>query len=62
MALHGSKLGLNVEQLSKGLEITRNAVRQHLATLEVAGLVAVGDASLWGRPPAAILLPHRARK
>ena len=37
--LRGSKPGLSVEELSKALEITRNAVRQHLATLEVGGLV-----------------------
>jgi predicted ArsR family transcriptional regulator len=50
--LRGSKLGLSVEELSKGLEITRNAVRQHLATLEVAGLVAAGATrpSGGGRP------------
>jgi predicted ArsR family transcriptional regulator len=40
--LRGSKPDLTVEELSKGLEITRNAVRQHLATLEVAGPVAAG--------------------
>ncbi|MDQ3185673.1 MAG: HTH domain-containing protein [Pseudomonadota bacterium] len=40
--LRGNKLGLSVDELSKGLEITRNAVRQHLASLEAAGLVETG--------------------
>jgi len=40
--LRGSKPGLSVDELSKGLEITRNAVRQHLSSLEAAGLVKVG--------------------
>jgi predicted ArsR family transcriptional regulator len=50
--LRGSKPGLSVDELSKGLEITRNAVRQHLATLEVAGLVGTGASrpSGGGRP------------
>ena len=37
-----NKSGLTVDELSKGLEITRNAVRQHLAALESDGLVAQG--------------------
>lgn len=40
--LRGSKPGLSVDELSKGLEITRNAVRQHLAALEGSGLVEGG--------------------
>jgi predicted ArsR family transcriptional regulator len=50
--LRGSKPGLSVDELSKALEITRNAVRQHLATLEVGGLVAAGASrpSGGGRP------------
>ena len=40
--LRGSKPGLSVDELSKGLEITRNAVRQHLSSLEAAGLVGTG--------------------
>jgi predicted ArsR family transcriptional regulator len=37
-----TKAGLTVEELSKGLKITRNAVRQHLAALESDGLIALG--------------------
>lgn len=50
--LRGSKPGLSVEELSKGLEITRNAVRQHLSSLEAAGFVAIGTTrpSGGGRP------------
>lgn len=36
------KSGLTVEELSKGLKITRNAVRQHLAALDSNGLIAPG--------------------
>ncbi|MGB7542012.1 MAG: HTH domain-containing protein [Burkholderiales bacterium] len=36
------KSGLTVEELSKALKITRNAVRQHLAALDSNGLVAAG--------------------
>lgn len=50
--LRANKSGLSVDELSKGLEITRNAVRQHLASLEAAGLVAAGSTcpSGGGRP------------
>ena len=50
--LRGNKSGLSVNELSKGLEITRNAVRQHLSSLEAAGLVATGTTrpSGGGRP------------
>ena len=50
--LRGSRPGLSVDELSKGLEITRNAVRQHLSSLEGAGLVAAGSTrpSGGGRP------------
>jgi predicted ArsR family transcriptional regulator len=43
---------MSVDELSKGLEITRNAVRQHLSSLEGAGLVAAGTTrpSGGGRP------------
>ena len=34
-----NKSGLTVDELSKGLEITRNAVRQHLAALDSDGLI-----------------------
>jgi predicted ArsR family transcriptional regulator len=36
------KSGLTVDELSSELAITRNAVRQHLASLEVDGLVELG--------------------
>jgi predicted ArsR family transcriptional regulator len=50
--LRANKLGLSVDELSKGLEITRNAVRQHLSSLEAAGLVTTGTTrpSGGGRP------------
>ena len=50
--LRGSKPGMSVDELSKGLEITRNAVRQHLSSLEGAGLVKTGTSrpSGGGRP------------
>jgi predicted ArsR family transcriptional regulator len=50
--LRGSRPGMSVDELSKGLEITRNAVRQHLSSLEGAGLVAAGTTrpSGGGRP------------
>jgi predicted ArsR family transcriptional regulator len=50
--LRASKLGLSVDELSKGLEITRNAVRQHLTSLEAGGLVTAGPTrpSGGGRP------------
>ena len=41
--LRGKRPGMSVDELSKGLEITRNAVRQHLASLEGAGLVTAGN-------------------
>lgn len=37
-----NKPGLTVDELSKGLKITRNAVRQHLAALERDGLISPG--------------------
>jgi predicted ArsR family transcriptional regulator len=40
--LRGSRTGMSVDELSKGLEISRNAVRQHLASLEAVGLIAAG--------------------
>lgn len=36
------KSGLTVDEISRGLQITRNAVRQHLAALENDGLVTTG--------------------
>ena len=46
-----NKVGLTVENLSKGLGITDNAVRQHLTALERDGIVAKGEMqSTGGRP------------
>jgi predicted ArsR family transcriptional regulator len=46
-----NKVGLTVENLSKGLGITDNAVRQHLTALERDGMVAKGETqSTGGRP------------
>jgi len=50
LLLH-NKEGLTVEDLSKGLGITDNAVRQHLTALERDGMVARGETqSTGGRP------------
>ena len=46
-----SKGGLTVEELSKDLNITRNAVRQHLAGLVADGLVAGGATRATGGRP-----------
>ena len=45
------KAGLTVEQLSQGLGITANAVRQHLMALERDGLVAKGETKASGGRP-----------
>src|SRR3981081_4338609 len=46
-----NKDGLTVEELSKGLGITDNAVRQHLTALERDGMVVKGETqSTGGRP------------
>jgi predicted ArsR family transcriptional regulator len=46
-----NKFGLTVEDLSKGLRITDNAVRQHLTALERDGMVVKGETqSTGGRP------------
>ena len=62
--LRGNKPGLSVDELSKGLDITRNAVRQHLASLEAAGLVTTGATrpSGGGRPQQLYVLPSLVQK
>jgi predicted ArsR family transcriptional regulator len=46
-----NKDGLTVENLSKGLGITDNAVRQHIVALERDGMVTAGESqSTGGRP------------
>src|SRR5215468_8503555 len=46
-----NKEGLTVEDLSKGLGITDNAVRQHLTALERDGIVARGETQFTGGRP-----------
>jgi predicted ArsR family transcriptional regulator len=46
-----NKAGLTVDELSTGLKITRNAVRQHLAALESDGLIALGSTRPSGGRP-----------
>jgi predicted ArsR family transcriptional regulator len=62
--LRGSKPGLSVDELSRGLEITRNAVRQHLVSLEGAGLVAIGAMrpSGGGRPQQLYILTELGKE
>jgi predicted ArsR family transcriptional regulator len=62
--LRGSKPGLSVDELSKGLEITRNAVRQHLASLEAAGLITLGTTrpSGGGRPQQLYILTELGKE
>lgn len=62
--LRGSKPGLSVDELSRGLEITRNAVRQHLASLEAGGLVTIGTTrpSGGGRPQQLYILTELGKE
>ena len=62
--LRGSKPGLSVDELSRGLEITRNAVRQHLASLEAAGLITLGTTrpSGGGRPQQLYILTELGKE
>jgi predicted ArsR family transcriptional regulator len=58
-----SKTGLTVEELSTGLSITRNAVRQHLAGLVADGLVAGGRTRpSGGRPERLYVLTDSGRE
>jgi predicted ArsR family transcriptional regulator len=57
------KGGLTVDELSKSLAITRNAVRQHLAALGGDGLVAQGSTRpSGGRPQQLYVLTDKARE
>jgi predicted ArsR family transcriptional regulator len=57
------KSGLTVEELSAGLKITRNAVRQHLAALDGNGLVTEGAMRpSGGRPHQLYVLTDKARE
>jgi len=62
--LRGSRPGMSVDELSRGLEITRNAVRQHLSSLEGAGLVAAGTTrpSGGGRPQQLYILTELGKE
>jgi predicted ArsR family transcriptional regulator len=58
--LLGNKAGLTVDDLSAQLQITRNAVRQHLAALERDDLVRRGETKpSGGRPEQLYLLSDR---
>lgn len=58
-----NKSGLTVDELSKRLEITRNAVRQHLASLENDRLVTQGiSRPSGGRPEQLFVLSEAGRE
>lgn len=58
-----NKAGMTVDELSKETSITRNAVRQHLATLENDGLVATGSTRpTRGRPEQLYVLTDAGRE
>lgn len=58
-----TKAGLSVDELSARLQITRNAVRQHLAALERDGLVAAGETRpSGGRPQRLYVLTDKAKE
>jgi predicted ArsR family transcriptional regulator len=57
------KDGLTVDELGAGLEVTRNAVRQHLAALVGEGLVVTGASkATGGRPTQLYVLSERGRE
>jgi predicted ArsR family transcriptional regulator len=58
-----TKPGLTVDELAKGLEVTRNAVRQHLTALEADGLVApAATRPSGGRPHQLFALTDKGRE
>jgi predicted ArsR family transcriptional regulator len=58
-----SKGGLTADELSEGLRITRNAVRQHLAALESDGLTAAGETRpSGGRPQQLYVLTDKGKE
>jgi len=58
-----TKPGLTADELSKGLKITRNAVRQHLAALERDGLIAPGATRpSGGRPQQLYVLTGKGKE
>ena len=57
------KNGLTVDQLGTQLQVTRNAVRQHLATLLNDGLVQTGESKATkGRPTQLYVLSEKGRE
>jgi predicted ArsR family transcriptional regulator len=61
--LLATKAGLTVESLSQQLDISRNAVRQHLASLELEGLVAKGVTHpTGGRPEQSYVLTPKGHE
>ena len=56
------KPGMTVEEISKALKVTRNAVRQHLAALENNGLVAAGGTRPSGGRPEQLYMLSEAGK
>lgn len=57
------KDGLTVDELAKQLEVTRNAIRQHLAALESDGLVTAGATrATLGRPTQLYVLAPKGRE
>ena len=57
------KNGLTVDQLGTQLHVTRNAIRQHLAALDSAGLVASGETqATGGRPTQLYVLSQKGRE
>ena len=58
-----NKSGLTVDELSKGLKITRNAVRQHLAALEGDRLIELGSTRpSGGRPQQLYALTEKGKE
>ncbi|MGH8629329.1 MAG: helix-turn-helix transcriptional regulator [Burkholderiales bacterium] len=58
-----NKSGLTADELSSGLKITRNAVRQHLAALQSDGLIALGSTRpSGGRPQQLYALTEKGKE
>jgi predicted ArsR family transcriptional regulator len=57
------KNGLTVDELATQLQVTRNAIRQHLAALDSAGLVASGATkATGGRPTQLYVLSQKGKE
>lgn len=58
-----NKAGMSVDEMSEGLSITRNAVRQHLATLENEGLLKKSESrGTRGRPEHLYILTDKGHE